>query len=204
MFYQKSVRELRFLLDSLKSKLAELDGSAVRDRNRDYSLISSTELIRILRSQLSFQKKRIILLGQIGFVRINLFSEYHERVLRLEKNKNFGEAVRIMNDYVENVAIPFIAPIKKPSLVERFVNWISRKRPVDPIQYVRQWRNDYYFWFKETDTKIIPALCESIRKVKFDQIKTNFYLLYNFSFSKDSFPPQRPIMVHDPNYVIDY
>ena len=53
------------------------------------------ELEQTLRSKAKNQYKRRLLLTQIGYVRINLFSEYYARLRHAERNKEFEEAVKL-------------------------------------------------------------------------------------------------------------
>jgi len=201
MYKQKSIRELRSILNSLKSKLVDLDQNAVRDKEKDYQLRTQSELDHLLRSEMPIEEKKNILISQIGLVRINLFMEHYERVNRFEKNKQFDEAIKVMNYYVKNVAIPFIGPTKKPSLIQRFINWITREKAIEPLEYIKNWGYQYRSWFEENETTTIPALRESRKKEKFDKLKHIFHMLYCFSFSKEDLPPEPIIVYYDPRRV---
>jgi hypothetical protein len=56
------------------------------------------ELEQTLRSKAKNQYKRRLLLTQIGYVRINLFSEYYARLQHAERNKEFEEAVKLRDN----------------------------------------------------------------------------------------------------------
>lgn len=110
MYKQKSIRELKSILNFLKSKLDDLNKNAVRNKEKDYQLKPQSELNHLLRSEMPIDEKKNILISQIGLVRINLFMEHYERVNIFEKNKQFDKAIKIMNYYVKGIAIPFIGP----------------------------------------------------------------------------------------------
>jgi vacuolar-type H+-ATPase subunit E/Vma4 len=105
----------------LKSRLDEIDLEAIRNRKQDFPVMPVDELEQILRSKAKTQYKRRLLLTQIGYVRINLFSEYYERLQHAERNKEFEETVKLMNNYVETIAAPFI-PAKRQSKFRKRLN----------------------------------------------------------------------------------
>lgn len=200
MFQQKSIGELDRILQSFKLRLVELDQDAVRDKNKDYSLLPSNKLNLILKSQIPLQEKKKLLLNQIGLLRINLFMEYSERIAILEKNKQLDEAVKLMNDYAESIAIPFIPIKKQPSLINRFMDLISRERPLEPHEYVQKWKNEYQLWFERNDAFTKPSLRKHEEHDRFIQIQMIFHMLYTVSFSDDNFPPSPTIILVDPSF----
>jgi hypothetical protein len=197
MFQQKSIKELGSIFNSLKSKLTEFDKNSVRDKERDYSLISPSELSHILGSKIPTQAKKKLLLSQIGLLRINLFMEYFERIRIFEENRLFDDAMEIMNDYAESVAIPFISSRKQPSLVKRFLDLIARERTLEPYEYIQKWRNEYQSWFSHNETSLHPPIQELKLKERFSQNKITFNMLYAVSFSDDNFPPSPNIIFYD-------
>ena len=196
-----TVKELLDVLGSFKAKLAECDKDAVRDIKSDYELIPQSQLDLVLRSQASVDKKRSLLLSQIGLLRINLFSEYNERVRILEEKKDLDQAITVMNDYAENVAIPFISSKKKPSFINRFMDLVSKERPLEPFEYVRKWREQHQSWFEYKETSASSYVSDNQRQEMFAQLKIIFNMLYAVSFSDDNFPPSPSVILFDSRHI---
>jgi len=200
MFQEKPLKELQDTFTTLKSKLAELDENAVRDKKLDYSLMPPNELNHILKSEIKPIEKKKILLTQIGYLRINLFAEYAERINSFEKAKNFDKAVELMNEYAVSVAIPFMSSIKKPSLMNHLMDLFSRQQLLKPSEYIQKWKIDYQSWFSQSKPKYGHinqiALFEDYLKMQ-----TTFHMLYNLSWSNDNFPPAPLIIYYDPNKI---
>lgn len=195
------MKELRAILQSLRSRLARVDQDAVRDREKDYTLLPSNELNYILKSRIPVQEKKKLLLHQIGLLRINLFREYSERIQMLEKNKQLDEAVKLMNDYAVNIAIPFIPLKKQPSLINRFMDLISRERPLEPFEYVQKWKSECQSWLEHNDTFTHPSIREREQRERFIELQMIFHMLYTVSFSDDNFPPSPTIILVDPRLL---
>ena len=177
--------------------MAKYDQDAVRDKKKDYELLPSNMLHYILKSKIPNRDKKKLLLSQIGLLRINLFMEHSQRVEMLEDNNQLNEAVEVMNDYVVNIAIPFIPVTKKPSLINRFMDLISRERLLEPFEYVQKWKTEYHSWVESSE---FPKN-ELLRPEKFAQLQTIFRMLYAMSFSDDNFPPSPTIVLFDPSRV---
>jgi hypothetical protein len=142
------------------------------------------ELKQILKSKTKTQKKRKLLLTQIGYLRINLFSEYYERLQRAEKNKEFDKAVKLMNKYIETIALPFIPTKEQSALTKRLEAWFADDETPDPAKYLREWKTRYEKWLKHTE--VMP---NQKTEKEFTQLKTTFFTLYTLSFSAHNFPP---------------
>lgn len=197
MIHRKSVKELTNILSSFKSALAEYDKDSKRDKKRDYKLLPQSELKYVLKSGIPDGEKKNLLLSQIGLLRINLFMEHYERIRTFEENNQLDEAIKIMNDYAVNVAIPFIPAKKSPSLINRFMDLIAKERLLEPFEYVQKWRTEYQSWVK---SRKIP-MNQSLRQEKFSQLKIVFNMLYTVSFSDNNFPPSPTIILHDPSRI---
>jgi len=183
-FQDESLKGLEQTFQELKSKLDEIDPEAIRNKKQDFPVMPTDELERILRSKAKTKKKRKLLLTQIGYVRINMFSEYYERLQRAERNKEFDKAVKLMNKYVETIAVPFIPTKKQSSLTKRLKTLFSDEEIPEPVEYLREWRNSYEAWLKHAESM------QDIKKVEeFAQLKTIFFTVYTHSFSAHNFPP---------------
>ena len=184
MSQDNSLKGMEKTFQELKSRLDEIDLEAIRNRKQDFPVMPVDELEQILRSKAKTQYKRRLLLTQIGYVRINLFSEYYERLQHAERNKEFEEAVKLMNNYVETIAAPFI-PAKRQSKFRKRLNaWFSDDENPDPAKYLREWRTHYEAWTKHTE-----AMSDQQRGEEFAQLKTTFFTVYTLSFSANNFPP---------------
>jgi len=201
MIHQKSVKGLKNILLAFKSKLMVYDEDAKRNKNSDYTLLPQGQLEQILRSRIPVEEKKKLLLSQIGLLRINLFSECYERTKVLEESKQIDEAVKLMNDYAENVAIPFIPAKKKPSLINRFTDLLSLQRPLEPFEYVQKWRTLYRTWFEGNQSSMHSYTRESQRLEMFNQLRITFNMVYTASFSDDNFPPSPTIIFVDPTRI---
>lgn len=197
MFQEKSLTELGQIFQFLKTKLEEFDDCAIRDKKSDYSLLPENKLNFVLKSNIKQVDKKRVLLTQIGYVRINLFMEYLERMMTLANNKDYDRAVQLMNDYSANVSIPFISPARQPSLIDRFVALFSPQRTLAPSEHIRKWRTDYESWVRKRAAKHIR--CSAVeRSEDFINLQVTFNMLYNLSFSDDNFPPAPTIIYYDP------
>jgi len=195
MIHRKSVKELERILRYLKSRLAQYDEDAKRDKEKDYKIMPQSELKHILHSGIRPQDKKTLLLSQIGLLRINLFMEFYERIQILEQNSQLDEAVDLMNDYASNIAIPFIPKKKTPSLVGRFMDLFAKERRLEPFEYVQEWKSKYQSWIEgERKVPMIPQL----RRKEFSQLRFIYNMLYAVSFSDENFPPSPTIIFFDP------
>ena len=194
MIHRKSIRELSNILTSFETRLASYDKDAERNREGDYALLPSSKLNFVLRSGIPTEEKKKLLLSQIGLVRINLFTEHYARIQKLEESKQLDEAVKVMNDYVRNVALPFIPRKKRPSLWNRLLDLISLERVLEPFEYTQEWEKEYQAWFEQKEGLKLSYIEERERQEKFAHLRTIFHMLYALSFSDDNFPPS-PIIV---------
>ena len=147
-------------------------------------MVNETWLNKTLKSDLSIGEKKQLLLTQIGYLRINIFTEYFERVNLLREKKQLDPAVELMNEHAE-IARIFIPAKKQSALTKRFKELFSIKS-IDPIEYLEQWRTAYEEWHENTSNQ---QLDERNQLEKFDKLKMAFLELYTFSFSIDNFPP---------------
>jgi hypothetical protein len=179
-----SLKGLEKTFQELKSRLDEIDSEAIRNRKQDFPVMPKDELEQALRSKAKAQYKRRLLLTQIGYVRINLFSEYYERLQHAERNKEFKDAVKFMNNYVEAIAAPFIPAKKQSKFRKRLNGWFSDDENPDPAKYLREWRTNYEAWTKHAEDMSDQQLEE-----EFAKLKTTFFTVYTLSFSASNFPP---------------
>jgi hypothetical protein len=128
-----------------------------------------------------------VILTQIGYLRINIFTEYFERVNQLREKNELNAAVELMNQHAEIASI-FISKKKQPALIKRLKGLVSIKN-IDTIEYLQKWRTVYEKWRKQQS--IQRTIDEKKRLKEFDQLKMSFLELYTFSFSVDNFPPLR-------------
>jgi len=163
-----------------------LNEGAVRDRKYDYPMINENWLNQVLKSDIKLKEKKQLLLTQIGYLRINIFTEYFERVNLLREKNQLDPAVELMNKHAE-VASIFISTKKQPAIIKRLKELLSI-RSTEPIEYLEQWRDAYGAWYKQKSSQ---QLDEKKQKEDFDQLKMAFLKLYTFSFSVDNFPPLR-------------
>jgi hypothetical protein len=184
---EKSLKELEDNFHLLQSKLEELNKDAVRNRKYDFSMMNQNWLNQALKSDIKLKEKKNLLLTQIGYLRINIFTEYFERVNLLRDKKQLNEAVELMNKHAE-IARMFIPTKKQSAFIKRLKELLSM-RSTEPIEYLQKWRASYDAWYKQgADQKPID---DKGRMEEFDQMKMAFLELYTFSFSVDNFPPLR-------------
>ena len=189
-FQDKSLRGLEKTFQELRSKLEEIDQDVIRDKKLDFTVIAQNELNQILKSKIKLKKKTQLLLTQIGYLRINLFAEYYERIQYAQRNNELDKAVKLMNECAEIIAIPFVSTKKQPALIKRLKELLSIGRFPEPIEHVQKWKAGYEAWFKQKE-HIHPQMDDKKRTEEFNQLKTAFITLYTFSFSVDNFPALR-------------
>jgi hypothetical protein len=163
-----------------------LNAAAVRDRKYDSPMVNETWLNKTLQSNLSIREKKQLLLTQIGYLRINIFTEYFERVNLLREKNQLDQAVELMNEHAE-IARIFIPAKKQSALTKRLKELLSIKN-IEPLKYLEQWRKAYKEWHENTSNQQFD---EKKQLEKFDKLKMAFLELYTFSFSVDNFPPLR-------------
>jgi hypothetical protein len=184
---EKTLKELEDIFQVLKSKLKELNEDAVRDRKYDAPMINENWLNQTLKSSITLKEKKQLLLTQIGYLRINIFTEYFERVNRLREKNQLDKAVELMNRHAE-IARIFIPTKKQPAFTKRLKELFAM-RSTEPIEYLQKWRTAYEAWHKKEPGQ--QPFDEKKRMKEFDQLKMAFLELYTFSFSLDNFPPLR-------------
>ena len=171
----------------LKSKLKELNKDAIRDKKCDLAMMNENWLNQVLKSDVRLKEKKRLLLTQMGYLRINIFTEYYERVKLLREKNQLNEAVELMNRHAE-IASMFISTKKQPAPIKRLKKLLSI-RSIEPLEYLQKWRTAYETWIKKTPNQ--QLVDEKKRMEEFDQLRMAFLELYTFSFSVDNFPPLR-------------
>ena len=160
-----------------------LDKNAVRNKKLDFEVLSREELDRKLSTGTKYDK-RYLLLTQIGYLRINLFQEYYERIQIAEERKDFDKAVDLMKEYLQKIAMPFIQQRLNPSIFSRITNLFSTSTLPDTTQTLKEWETAYESWDKHVETGKV----EEKKNEAFQRIKHIFFTLYTLSFSIDNFP----------------
>jgi hypothetical protein len=150
-------------------------------------MMNENWLNQTLRSDIKLKEKRQLLLTQIGYLRINIFTEYFERVNLLREKNQLNEAAELMNKHAE-IARIFI-PAQKQSAFTKRLKEILAMRNVEPLEYLQKWRTAYEKWHTQESSQ--QPLDEKKRLEEFDKLKMAFLELYTFSFSVDNFPPLR-------------
>jgi hypothetical protein len=194
MLQNKSVKELKELLITLNTKLEKMRPN----RKSNSSLLSEDDKI-ILQSNAPELEKKKWVISKILDVRINLFAEYSKEIDAFEQKKDFDNAIKLMNEYITNLAIPFTDITKKPSS-KRFLTLFKRDNLLTPTEYIQKWKNDYELWFKPEKTPY-HALSEFQKTEKFRAMQTTFYMIYHYSFSRDNVPERQAFVIYDPNKV---
>ena len=184
------MKGLEKTFQGLYSKLEEIDQNAIRNKKLDFTVISQNELNQLLNSKMKLKKKKQQLLTQIGYLRINLFSEYYERIQSAQRDNELDKAVKLMDECVEIIAIPFISTKKQASWLKRAKELLSIVRFPEPIEHVNKWKDSYKAWFKQ-DEQPHSQVSDKNRNEEFNQLKMAFITLYTFSFSVDNFPALR-------------
>ena len=149
-------------------------------------MMDENRLNQILMSNTRLKEKKQLLLTQIGYLRINIFSEYLEQVNRLQENGQLHKAAELMNEH-SKIASAFIDVKNRASLVKQVKKIFKSKTP-EPIEYLDKWRIFYKKWSKQESSKPIDT---KKQVEEFQQLKMAFIELYTFSFSVDNFPPLR-------------
>ena len=181
------MKELQGIFQVLSLKLKELNKDAVRDMKYDLNVMDENWPDRISQSDIKLKEKKRLLLTQIGYLRINIFTEYFERIKLLREKKQLNEAVELMNNHAE-IAKMFI-PTKKQSALEKRLKEILLIKNIEPIQYLQKWQNAYEAWLRQEANQ--QQVEEEKLLEEFDKLKMSFLELYTFSFSVDNFPPLR-------------
>jgi hypothetical protein len=169
----------------LRSKLDTLNQEAIRNREFDFEILTQDELKQKLLKGTRYKNRQFVL-TQIGYLRINLFQEYYERIQAAQANQDLDKGVQLMNQYISTIAMPFIQERLHPSILTRIANVFSTSTLRDAAQTLKQWHTHHEAWNRQRKAKT-----DNNRKAieEFDQIKTLFITLYTLSFSPSNFPP---------------
>lgn len=184
------MKGLEKTFQGLYSKLEEIDQNAIRDKKLDFTVISQNELNQLLNSKLKLKKKKQLLLTQIGYLRINLFSEYYERIQCAQRNNELDKAVKLMDECAEIISIPFVSTKKQSAWFKRVKALLPIDNAPEPIEHVKKWKTGYEAWVKH-DQKPPQRTDNKKRLEEFNQLKMAFITVYTFSFSVENFPALR-------------
>lgn len=147
-------------------------------------MVDERWLNKTLKSNVGLREKKKLLLTQIGYLRINIFTEYFERVNLLREKGQLDQAIELMNQHAVIASI-FISTKSQSPFIKRFKELLSIQRK-EPMYYLRQWRTFYETWFTQKNNHQIDAK----RQIEeFEKLKMAFLELYTFSFSVENFPP---------------
>lgn len=161
--------------------------SAVRNKQFDFPVINENWLKQFLKSNAKLEEKKRFLLTQIGYLRINLFTEYYEQAKLLKEQRRLDEAVELMNQYAE-IARIFIPKQQQRSLTKK-LKQLFAIRSIEPTEYLKKWEAAYEAWNKQ---KASQQLLDVEKRMKeFDQLRMALLELYTFSFAVENFPPLR-------------
>ncbi|MEM2969138.1 MAG: hypothetical protein QXJ76_07560 [Candidatus Bathyarchaeia archaeon] len=164
-----------------------LSKDAVRNKQFDFPVINENWLRQFLKGNAKLEEKKRFLLTQIGYLRINLFTEYYERAKLLSEENRLSEAVELMNQYAA-IARMFISVKKQSSLLKHFKKLFSI-RAIEPFVYLKKWEAAYDSWIKQKTSQ--QQIDDKKRMEDFEQLRMAFLELYTFSFAVDNFPPLR-------------
>ena len=131
-------------------------------------------------------RKKKLLLTEIGYLRINLFQEYYERIQIAQKTKDPDKAIQLMKTYIETIAMPFIQERLNPSVLSRITRPFSKDKTPNAAKVLQEWKTSYEKW---TNPREMTLSNQKNRIEQFDQIKRTFITLYTISFSFGNFPP---------------
>ena len=185
MVKEKRLQTLKAAFLELKSKLEKLDQDALRNRILDFEVLSEEDLDCKLSLGTQWENLQL-LLTQVGYLRINLFQEYYERIQAAEKTEDVEKAVHLMNQYIQTIALPFIQERLHPSVFTRITNLFSTQTLPDAAETLKEWENRYEAWNTLQETE---ASAEQEATQEYEKMKTAFITLYTLSFSPSNFPP---------------
>ncbi len=190
MLKDKSLRELETIFQQLNAKLEKINQNAIRDKKYDFEVMPWRDLEQVLRSENKLKEKTQLLLTQIGYLRINLFTECYEQVQRAQTNNELDKTVNLMDRYAEEIVIPFVPTKKQPAISKRLKELLTKKTQPEPTECIQKWRTAHETWLKQIKPTNPPTNNEN-RTEEYNQLKMAFMTLYTFSFSADDFPPLR-------------
>ncbi len=147
MFQIKSLSELNGILSDLINHLIRFDETLGRDAPSSYSSIPPNDLNFILSSSdVELLDKKKIVLHETGRIRINLYSAYNYKIDQYKKNEQYWEAIKLKDQYINSVAIPFIGKIDGPSIIDRVKDFFNINRILSPREYIQKWQAHYSSW----------------------------------------------------------
>jgi hypothetical protein len=184
---EHSIEEITSIYHRLNSELEELNKNANRDVKLDLPKMNEKWLKKTMKGHLNLKEKKKLLLTQIGYLRMNIFTEYYERVKLARQNNELDKGVEFMNEHAK-IAKLFIYPKEQSHLVKRLKKMLAIKN-IDPNEYLTNWKNLYQEW--QQKEKISTQTDNRQRLEKFEKLRMAFLELYTFSFSADNFPPLR-------------
>ncbi len=179
------MQHFKATFQELKSTLDRLDQEAVRNKKLDFEIFPTDALDRKLQ-ELTKHEKRKLMLTQIGYLRINLFQEYYERIQAAQERKDLNKAIQLMQRYIQTIALPFIQERLHPSFLTRISNLFSVGTLPDATQTLREWQTRYRKWDEQRETE---SVADQIAPEEFERMKKTFITLYTLSFSPSNFPP---------------
>lgn len=144
-------------------------------------------LSQVLKGQTKLEEKRRLLLTQMGYLRMNIFTEYYERVKLAREKNELNKAVELMNEHARTASI-FISTKRQPAPIKRLKTLLSI-RSTEPIEFLQKWRTSYEAWNKLNEPNRIVD--DKKRMEEFEQLRMAFLELYTYSFSIENFPPLR-------------
>jgi YesN/AraC family two-component response regulator len=168
----------------LRSKLDTLNQDAIRNREFDFEILTQDELKQKLLKGTRYENRQLVL-TQIGYLRINLFQEYYERIQAAEESQDLDKAVQLMNQYILTIAMPFIQERIHPSILTRIANIFSTSTLPNAAQTLKEWQTHHEAWNRQKKANID----KNQKAIEFGHIKNLFITLYTLSFSPSNFPP---------------
>jgi hypothetical protein len=185
---EHSIEEITSIYQRLNSELEELNKNAIRDVKLDLPEMNEKWLEKTMKGTLNLKGKKKLLLTQIGYLRMNIFNEYYERVKLAKQNNELDKGVELMNEHAK-IAKLFIHPKEQSHLVKRLKEMLGIK-DIDRNEYLTKWKNLYETWQQEKKHSSMLT-DDSHRLAEFEKLRMAFLELYTFSFSVDNYPPLR-------------
>ena len=180
---EPNLTSLEKIFLKLEKKLNEMDKNAVRNQKYDFSMVNYNELLKELNAQKNLYQKKRVLLTRIGHLRINLFYEFYERIQLAQNNNELDKAINLMNEYTEQVAMPFLEQQLHPSLFERLIAKFSTDKAAEISKTLNEWNTLRSKWLQQTTNT------QQNRLEQYNALKKTFIGLYHISFSVKNYPP---------------
>ena len=148
-----------------------------------YHIPSAEKLRKDMNGIPSLLARKAVALYYLGLLRTNLFVEINDKALNLGYNqRNYDDALSLMNEYAINVAIPFNTKESQFRRVIKSAQRITSGRGLLPY-YPRDWKTKYRRWIKG-NKKLDPDK----RLRAFLDLSSIFSMLEVMSFSNENFP----------------